>query len=117
VQQTLDGGYGIVGFTNSFGAGDFDVYVIKTDANGSLAVEEPRSGRPATAGSLNVVPTPFSSCARVVGRETEQFSLYDISGKLVSTCRGDRVGASLAPAVYFIKSLSDGASQRMVKTR
>jgi len=36
VLQTPDGGFLMSGITNSFGAGSYDVYLVKTDANGDV---------------------------------------------------------------------------------
>jgi len=36
IKQTADGGYAVAGYTNSFGAGNGDAYIIKLDGSGTL---------------------------------------------------------------------------------
>jgi hypothetical protein len=48
--QTSDGGYAIAGYTQSFGAGSGDVYVVKLDANGNLQWTKTISGPESEAG-------------------------------------------------------------------
>ena len=36
IRQTIDGGYIITGFTNSYGAGAWDIYLLKCDMVGDL---------------------------------------------------------------------------------
>ena len=48
--QTSDGGYAIAGYTQSFGAGSGDVYVVKLDANGNLQWTKTIGGPEGEAG-------------------------------------------------------------------
>jgi len=49
--QTSDGGYAITGYTKSFGAGDYDVYVVKLDANGNLQWTKTIGGKKEDVGA------------------------------------------------------------------
>jgi hypothetical protein len=49
--QTSDGGYAIAGYTESFGAGEDDVYVVKLDANGNLQWTKTIGGKKEDVGT------------------------------------------------------------------
>lgn len=52
VHETSDGGYILSGATDSYGAGDRDVYLIKTDANGDTLWTTTYGGTNADGGAL-----------------------------------------------------------------
>ena len=56
VQQTNDGGYIVSGSTFSFGAGDVDAYVIKTDDHGNLSWQQTFGGS-SYDGSRSIIQT------------------------------------------------------------
>ena len=55
--QTSDGGYAIAGQTNSFGAGGYDVYVVKLDANGNLQWTKTIGGKKDDVGLMSLIQT------------------------------------------------------------
>ena len=54
--QTSDGGYAIAGTTQSFGAGDWDFYVVKLDAKGNLQWTK-NIGGPSDDWGLSLIQT------------------------------------------------------------
>lgn len=82
IAATTDGGYIISGFTNSFGAGGYDGYLIKTDANGNVSWSKTYGG-PQDEEILAVIQT--SDGGYMISGETESFGNGDEDIYLVKT--------------------------------
>jgi len=67
--QTSDGGYAIVGYTESFGAGEADVYVVKLDANGNPQWTKTIGGKGWDAG-FSLIQTSDGGYAITGGTES-----------------------------------------------
>lgn len=92
----------MAGNTDSYGAGSFDVYLIKTDANGNW-IEEGTKRTVQTAGiGLRALPNPFTAFTRIQGHEDDDFVLSDVTGRSVGMYKGAKIGENLSAGVYFI---------------
>jgi hypothetical protein len=56
IMETEDGGFLIVGFSNSFGAGEMDIYLVRTDAGGNMLWERTYGG-PRSEYGWDMAPT------------------------------------------------------------
>jgi hypothetical protein len=65
-----------------------------------------------------IAPNPFVSFSAIPGHERESFSLYDVSGRLVGSFKGDKIGVGLSAGIYFLKPEgNDSKPLRIVKLR
>jgi len=111
VQQTTDGGYVAAGKSNAFGAGDYDFWVVKTDASGDILWTRNYGGSGADEGYF-VQPT--SDGGYLVAGKTDSFGGGGFDVYLVKTdANGDTLwtrtyGGSYYDAAYCVELTSDG---------
>jgi hypothetical protein len=124
VQQTSDGGYIIIGHTESYGAGDVDIWLVKTDASGNKAWDKTFGGADIDQG--NSVQQTTDGGYIIVGTTCT----YEVNSRDVRLFKTDSAGNTVwdktfgAASVWdegnSVKQTSDGGyvivGSRLVKT-
>ena len=119
VQQTADGGFAMLGSTNSFGSGGYDIWFIKTDANGDKIADKVYGGAYDEEGG-SLVKTREG--LHILIGSTRSFGSGGFDAWLIMTDQnGERIwdqtfGSKLDDKGYSVIQTDDGSSVFAGKT-
>ena len=111
IMETEDGGFLITGFTNSFGAGKMDIYLVRTDADGNMLWERTFGGSQSEYGWAMAATTDGGY---VLAGQTDSFGAGDKDGYLVKVnAEGEEIwsqtyGGPKEDRLFSIDQSSDG---------
>ena len=88
VIQTVDGGYAIAGVTESFGAGGFDFWLVKTYKDGNVQWNRTYGGTNTNEDAISMIQTNdrgYAILGRITGVGIDDFCLVKTDGELGSS--------------------------------
>jgi hypothetical protein len=115
IQQISGGGYIVAGQTESYGAGRYDMWIIKLDENGNLettGIFDPGSNNSCGLLLSQNYPNPFHQSTTIAFQLPEYgfvtLTIYDISGKKVKTVISGHLPPGESKVEWTPGNLSDG---------
>jgi hypothetical protein len=112
VQQTFEGGYVIAGYTSSFGAGDHDIYLVKTDSLGEMIWTNTFGGSGYESG--HSVQQTYPDSGYIIAGSTDSFGAGSLDIYLIKTdANGDTIwtktfGGDQEDAGFSVQQTFDG---------
>lgn len=121
VQQTSDGGYIVCGFTDSYGAGGYDIWLIKV-AGETTGIDGDKKS------DILIYPNPASGKFKITGsfsqNDVNQVEIIDVFGKVVKSFNGNFNDeatefdlSNLPSGIYLVRISSSNSSfiQKVIK--